>query len=153
MKPKIDFSPSVPALPASQEAPARTAASLRQRTAAAFRVSSAELAELFDALPAQAKKDAHHHLRVQQIAFEVQNEELRQTVSPAQAQKTLHALRVQRIGLEMQSKAFHRTQRDLDIESKRHELVLRDSELRFRQLFENNSSVMLLIDPMSGQIL
>jgi len=153
MKPKIDFSPSVPALPASQEAPARTAASLRQRTAAAFRVSSAELAELFDALPAQAKKDAHHHLRVQQIAFEVQNEELRQTVSPAQAQKTLHALRVQLIGLEMQSKAFHRTQRDLDIESKRHELVLRDSELRFRQLFENNSSVMLLIDPMSGQIL
>ncbi len=36
---------------------------------------------------------------------------------------------------------------------KGHELALRDSELRFRQLFEKNSSVMLLIDPLSGQIL
>ena len=40
-----------------------------------------------------------------------------------------------------------------DIERKGRELLLRDSELRFRQLFEKNSSVMLLIDPLSGQIL
>ncbi len=76
-----------------------------------------------------------------------------QTLSSAQAQRTLHELRVQLIEFDMQSKAFRRTQRDLDIESKRHELVLRDRELRFRQLFEKNSSVMLLIDPLSGQIL
>ncbi len=81
MKTKIDFSPSVPALPASQEASARTEPSLRQRTAAAFRQSSDELLELFDALPPQAKKDARHHLRVQQIAFEVLNEEWRQMLA------------------------------------------------------------------------
>ena len=38
-------------------------------------------------------------------------------------------------------------------ERKRAELALCESELRFRQLFEKNSAVMLLIDPVSGQIL
>ena len=69
MKAQIDFSPSL------------AAPSLRQRTEAAFRQSSDELLDLFDTLPAQAKKDARHHLRVQQIAFEVQNEELRQILA------------------------------------------------------------------------
>ena len=37
-------------------------------------------------------------------------------------------------------------------ERKQVEQALQDSEQRFRQLFENNSSVMLLIEPGSGQI-
>lgn len=38
--------------------------------------------------------------------------------------------------------------------TKRHEAFqkLKESELRFRSIFENNHSVMLLIDPMNGQI-
>ena len=59
----------------------RAAPSLRQRTEAAFRQSSDDLLELCDALPAQAKMAARHHLRVQRIAFEVQNEEWRQMLA------------------------------------------------------------------------
>jgi diguanylate cyclase (GGDEF)-like protein/PAS domain S-box-containing protein len=38
------------------------------------------------------------------------------------------------------------------IEHKRREDALRDSELRYRQMFENNRAVKLLIDPENGQI-
>ena len=81
MKTQIDLSPSVLAAPLSEEASVPTAPSLRQRTETAFRQSSDDLQELLDTLPAQAKKDARHHLRVQQIAFEVHNEELRQILA------------------------------------------------------------------------
>ncbi len=75
MKANLDFPPSVPAPPVLDEP------SLRQRTEAAFQHSAAELLALFDALSPQAKKDARHHLYVQQIAFEVQNEQLRQMLA------------------------------------------------------------------------
>jgi diguanylate cyclase (GGDEF)-like protein/PAS domain S-box-containing protein len=39
------------------------------------------------------------------------------------------------------------------IEQKRSETALRDSERRYRQMFENNRAVQLLIDPQSGTIL
>lgn len=70
-----DFRPSVPALSLSEEP------SLRQRTEAAFRESATELLALLDELPQRAKKDALYHLRVQQIAFEVQNEVLLQMLA------------------------------------------------------------------------
>lgn len=80
MKPHIDFPPSGSALPAREEP------SLRQRTEAASQHSTTGLLALFDSLSPQANKDARHHLRLQQLAFEVQNEELRQMLTA----KTVH---------------------------------------------------------------
>ena len=81
MNATIAFPPSMPALLMSEEASLRTEPSLRQRTEAVFQHSSTELLALFDALPLQENKDARHHFRVQQIAFEVQNEQLRQMLA------------------------------------------------------------------------
>lgn len=39
------------------------------------------------------------------------------------------------------------------IESRRREEALRESELRYRQLFENNGAIKFVIDPATGQIL
>ncbi len=80
MNTSLDLSLSAPALPMSDKP------SLRQRTETAYRRSSTELLELFDALTPPEKKAARHLLRVQQLAFEVQNEELRQML----AAKTVH---------------------------------------------------------------
>ncbi len=51
-------------------------ASLRERTQAIFQDSSDKLMGCLDELTPQSAKDALHHLRLQQVAFEVLNEEL-----------------------------------------------------------------------------
>jgi hypothetical protein len=51
-------------------------ASLLERTQAIFQDSSDKLMGCLDELTPQSAKDALHHLRLQQVAFEVLNEEL-----------------------------------------------------------------------------
>ena len=68
------------------------------------------------------------------------------------------------IGIQTYVESTRYTERDRDvlmfvarqvaaaIEHKRREDALRESEVRYRQMFENNRAVKLLIDPESGQI-
>jgi hypothetical protein len=78
MNSNINFPQFLPSSPLREEPSAGTQLTLRQRTEDVFLHSSAKLQALFEAMAPQAAKDARHHLRVQQIAFEVQNEEWRQ---------------------------------------------------------------------------
>ena len=64
-----------------EEKPPLSQASLRERSEAVFQESSDKLLEFIDALAPQLAKDARHHLRLQQVAFEVVNEELRRMLA------------------------------------------------------------------------
>lgn len=68
------------------------------------------------------------------------------------------------IGVQTYERSKRLTERDKEVllfvaqhvasavEQKRQEAALRDSERRYRQMFENNRAVQLLIDPVSGEV-
>lgn len=100
-------------------------------------------------------KSGHESDELRRRAEEIDCENIKQTseildeLSPEVAWNLIRELRLSQIELELRNEELRREQ----VERKHTEDALRESELKYRQLFEMESDALFLIDSQSGNLL